>query len=111
MSEGNKVNFVHNKKSRKETAFWNRDNSILPVLIEGNDGKLGYLGIKPKYYHGFNGFYKLNKILGIETERMDVYFEGGNFTVDKEANCLMINNQMTSAISDLVLKLFLDAKE
>ena len=110
ISQENQVKYVANKKSGNETSFWNRDNSILPVLIEDKDGRTSYFGIKPKYYHKFNGFYKLNKILGIETELMGVYFEGGNFTVDAEANCLMINNQMTSAISDLVFKTFLGCK-
>ena len=78
--------------------LWARDNVPIPVF--GEDGRV--MSVNAKYYRYYEGDQSISRFLGTKLISHDYYYEGGNFQVDDDGTCMMVNNSRHKEIPDSV---------
>jgi agmatine/peptidylarginine deiminase len=78
-------------------AFWARDAMPVPVLHR-ETGEFAV--VDAKYYNNFDSDDKIAGLFGAKVLKHNYYFEGGNFMANHRGDCLMVNKDPHSSITD-----------
>ncbi len=76
--------------------FWARDG--LPVPVWSTNGAMDL--IDAKYYHGFEPDAEIAQKFSAGVTSHSYYFEGGNFMVNDQGDCLTVDNDLSAEIPD-----------
>lgn len=78
------------------STLWARDNVPIPVFSQ--DGRV--ISVNAKYYRYYEGDQSISKMMGTKLISHDYYYEGGNFQVDDDGTCVIVNNSRHKEIPD-----------